>query len=120
MTELSTDNGIFFLDNEDMIKNPTNMKTPPPPMWGDILEEDLYDDTVPFYDHELHLLEKNARMKQMSEMERNGKNPPGSSGSGMKLKRKVIYVYENDNDNTIGKKQDSSVLANAGGSMVEG
>jgi len=37
------DNGILFQDDNYRIYNPTNMKTPPPPMWGDILEEDLYD-----------------------------------------------------------------------------
>jgi hypothetical protein len=39
------DNGIMFLDNFQRIYNPINQKTPPPPMWGDVLEEDLYDDT---------------------------------------------------------------------------
>ena len=39
------DNGILFLDNEDRIRNPVNMKTPPPPMWGDVIEEDYYDET---------------------------------------------------------------------------
>ena len=37
------DNGILFLDDDERIKNPQNQKTPPPPMWGDVLEEDLYD-----------------------------------------------------------------------------
>ena len=45
------DNGILFLDNFDRLKNPVNMKTPPPPMWGEVLEEDLYDNNTPFYDH---------------------------------------------------------------------
>lgn len=46
MTELSDpDNGIYFLDNDDRLYNPRGQKTPPPPMWGDILEEDLYDDS---------------------------------------------------------------------------
>ena len=53
ITQLTDDNGIFFLDNDYMIRNPTNQKTPPPPMWGEVLEEDLYDDSIPFYDHEL-------------------------------------------------------------------
>lgn len=46
------DNGIVFLNDEDRIWNPRNEKTPPPPMFGEILEEDLYDDSVPFYDHD--------------------------------------------------------------------
>ena len=46
VTELSDpDNGILFLDNEQRLWNPMNQKTPPPPMWGDVLEEDLYDDS---------------------------------------------------------------------------
>ena len=49
------DNGIVFVDNRDVLRNPTNMKTPPPPMWGDVLEEDLYDDSQPFYDHDLNM-----------------------------------------------------------------
>ena len=52
MTELSqVDNGIMFLDNYDAIVNPTNMKTPPPPVWGDPLDEDDYDGTEEFYAH---------------------------------------------------------------------
>ena len=39
------DNGILFLDNRDILRNPVNAKTPPPPMWGDVLEEDLYDNS---------------------------------------------------------------------------
>ena len=37
------DNGIMFLNDYDRIVNPVNQKTPPPPMWGEVLEEDLYD-----------------------------------------------------------------------------
>lgn len=43
LSVMTPDNGIFFLDNEARIVNPVNMKTPPPPMWGETLEEDLYD-----------------------------------------------------------------------------
>ena len=53
MTELSqVDNGILFLDNYDKIVNPTNMKTPPPPIWGVDIEEDFFDDNEDFYNHE--------------------------------------------------------------------
>ena len=53
MTELSDpDNGILFLDNFDQLRNPVNAKTPPPPMWGEVLEEDLYDSNTPFYNHD--------------------------------------------------------------------
>ena len=71
------------------------MKTPPPPMWGEVLEEDLYDDSEPFYDHELHRREFAARKQHLEEVER--KHPARASstdGAAPKLKRKVIYVYE--------------------------
>jgi hypothetical protein len=44
------DNNITFLDNGSRIVNPLNMKTPPPPMWGEILEEENYDPNEDFYD----------------------------------------------------------------------
>jgi hypothetical protein len=37
------DNDIMFLDNRDRVFNPVNVRTPPPPMWGDPMEEDNYD-----------------------------------------------------------------------------
>jgi hypothetical protein len=46
------DNNITFLDNGYRIVNPENMKTPPPPMWGEILEEENYDPNEEFYDDE--------------------------------------------------------------------
>ena len=102
MTELSDpDNGIYFLDNEDRLYNPRNEKTPPPPMWGEVLEEDLYDNNTPFYDHELAQMEKKARIKKEQDMY---KLLPRSTASqmdderGPKLKRKVIYVLENPRD----------------------
>ena len=49
MTPLTPDNGIKFLNEGSLIKNPVNMQTPPPPMWGDVLEEELYDPSQPFY-----------------------------------------------------------------------
>jgi len=48
------DNSIVFDDNHQRIYNPVNQKTPPPPMWGDVLEEDLYDPNTPFYDEEMN------------------------------------------------------------------
>lgn len=35
-----------------MIVNPINVKTPPPPLWGEILEEENYDPDEDFYNHE--------------------------------------------------------------------
>mmetsp|Transcript_77 Transcript_77/g.94 ORF Transcript_77/g.94 Transcript_77/m.94 type:complete len:89 (+) Transcript_77:619-885(+) len=48
---LDPDNQILFLDNGARIKNPTNVKTPPPPMWGDVIEEDDFDPNEEFYNH---------------------------------------------------------------------
>lgn len=31
-------------------------------MWGEILEEDLYDENTPFYDEDLVLKEQRARL----------------------------------------------------------
>lgn len=50
ITPLTPDNGIKFLNNAQIIRNPIGMKTPPPPMWGE--EETDYGDfeNQPFYD----------------------------------------------------------------------
>jgi len=99
MTEYSDpDNGIYFLNNDEKIYNPRNEKTPPPPMWGDDLEEDLYDDSTPFYDDDLAQMEKKARIKKEQDMYRMLPRSTASSMDGEKgprLKRKVIYVLEN-------------------------
>ena len=49
---MDPDNNIMFLDNGSRIVNPINVKTPPPPMWGEILEEENYDPNEEFYDHQ--------------------------------------------------------------------
>ena len=46
------DNNIFFLDNGMRIMNPINARTPPPPLWGEILEEENYDSSEEFYNHD--------------------------------------------------------------------
>lgn len=48
---MGPDNNILFLDNGYKITNPTNVKTPPPPMWGEEIEEDYFDPNEDFYDH---------------------------------------------------------------------
>ena len=71
------------------------MKTPPPPMRGEVLEEDLYDNREPFYDHGLQQREFAARKNKLEDLQL--KHPPRASstdGPAPKLKRKVIYVYE--------------------------
>ena len=47
---MDPDNQIMFLDNGSRIVNPINAKTPPPPMWGEALEEENYDPSEEFYD----------------------------------------------------------------------
>ena len=47
----------MFLDNGSKIINPINVRTPPPPMWGDIIEEDDFDPDEDFYNHEQALFE---------------------------------------------------------------
>lgn len=60
------DNKILFLDNGSRIINPVNAKTPPPPLWGEILEEENYDPNEEFYDHEKAEAERKRR-NQMEE-----------------------------------------------------
>ena len=81
------DNQIMFLDNGRRILNPINAKTPPPPMWGEILEEENYDPSEEFYDHE----KAEAERRRRAIMEEKRKR-----FEGKKLKRKVVYVYESD------------------------
>ena len=74
ISELSqVDNGILFLDNGDKIVNPTNMKTPPPPIWGTVLEEDNYDSSEDFYNHDVAMkaLEK-RRKEELAKLEAKG------------------------------------------------
>ena len=49
---MGPDNHIMFLDNGSRIYNPTNVRTPPPPMFGEEIEEDFYDPSEDFYNHE--------------------------------------------------------------------
>jgi hypothetical protein len=97
------DNGILFVDDWNRVVNPRNEKTPPPPMWGEVLEEDLYDDTQLFYDHNAavqslqkqqfkmnHMMDQDRKIRQALEDGR-----PQDVDS-KRLKRKVIYVYEDE------------------------
>ena len=62
LTEISQiDNGIMFLDNGEKLIQPKGMPTPPPPMWGAVLEEEKYDKSAPFYDHEKSMAEMKMR-----------------------------------------------------------
>ena len=57
------DNGILFLDNEQRIVNPINVRTPPPPKWGEPIEEDYWDPNEEFYNHEKAREEMSRRKK---------------------------------------------------------
>ena len=41
---LTPDNNIWFIDNENIVRNPRPERTPPPPIWG---EEEEVDEHVP-------------------------------------------------------------------------
>ena len=96
LTPLTPDNGIRFLNNGLNIVNPNLCKTPPPPMWGDILEEENYDKTQPFYIHKPD--------PQMEEMQRRIQERVQSGEVSEEdskryvLKKKVVYAYELDHD----------------------
>ena len=62
LTALSQpDNGILFLDNDERIFDPKNMKTPPPPKWGEPIEEDFYDPAEEFFNADKARQEKEKR-----------------------------------------------------------
>ena len=58
---MDPDNNIMFLDNGSRIVNPTNVRTPPPPFWGEEIEEDFYDENEEFYNHEKAIEEQIKR-----------------------------------------------------------
>jgi hypothetical protein len=55
------DNNIVFLDNGSKIVNPINVRTPPPPMWGEEIEEDYFDPDEDFYNHDEAMKEQVKR-----------------------------------------------------------
>jgi hypothetical protein len=127
LTALSQfDNGILFLDNDERIYDPKNIKTPPAPKWGEPLEEDNWDPTEDFFNEEKAKVEMERRkeeaMKNYERMQRANKSQPlnsnlyssaqqrtdgadasrrsqaGSGSKRLKLKRRVIYTYEEVSD----------------------
>ena len=84
---MSPDNGIYFSDNGQLVKNPTNSKTPPPPLWGAPLEEDNYDMTQPFYDG------KKAAQAELNRRIAN-KETEFDDSKNYKIKAKIVYTYE--------------------------
>ena len=95
-TPLTPDNGITFLNNGSFVINPYNCRTPPPPLWGTVIEEDLYDKNQPFYSHKPDTTDKQAEMR-LQQLIKAGELPDDNS-KRYKLKKKVIYTYELDDD----------------------
>lgn len=85
---MDPDNQILFLDNGSRIVNPINAKTPPPPLWGEVLEEENYDPNEEFYDDQRAKQEMRIRNELKKQAEQEGK----------KLKKKVLYVIESDSE----------------------
>lgn len=78
-----------------------NAKTPPPPLWGEILEEENYDPSEEFYDHD----RAEAEMRRRKIMEEKKKR-----FDGKKLKRKVVYVYESDESDKEQQPEDTGLI----------
>ena len=71
------------------------MKTPPPPVWGETLEEDDYDDSQPFYAHNDAMERLKERKRQeLAKLEAAGGKTQSQRAKILKLKRKVVYTYE--------------------------
>ena len=49
MPPISRDNQILFINHGQMIRHPSERKTPPPPKWGED-ENEGYNPREPFYD----------------------------------------------------------------------
>ena len=71
------------------------MKTPPPPIWGETLEEDDYDENSKFYDHSEAMEQfKERKLKELAKLEQNGGRTQSQRAKILKLKRKIVYTYE--------------------------
>ena len=86
----------MFLDNYQKIVNPKGMPTPPPPMWGTLLEEDNYDPKAEFYNHDKAIAEMAKRGKSVQQINSIQNDKPSSKR--LKLKKKVVYTYEYASD----------------------
>ena len=64
-------------------------------MFGEILEEDLYDNSQAFYDHDAAMVEFEKRRFKLKPIEG---RLPAISQDGKKLTKKIVYVYEKDDD----------------------
>ena len=62
MPPISRDNQILFINHGQMIRHPSERKTPPPPKWGED-ENEGYNPREPFYDKrkDPHTFSKSTR-----------------------------------------------------------
>ena len=88
----------MFLDNGSRIVNPINVRTPPPPMFGEDIEEDFYDDSEDFYNHERAMEEQRVRYGLLPKPKKTG------TERTKRLKKKIVYVYESDSSDEENKK----------------
>ena len=88
MPPCTPDNGILFLNNDIRVTNPTMAKTPPPPMWGDVIEEDLYDYSQPFYDS------KKAAEAIFKQRQLEGLADKKASNRSYKVKAQLVFDLE--------------------------
>jgi len=68
-------------------------------MWGEVLEEDLYDANTPFYDDDLNkklTQQREANIQYMLEQDRQIRELEGNIPPSRTVKRKIIYVYEDE------------------------
>lgn len=81
------------------------MPTPPPPLWGTLLEEENYDPKEEFYNHEKALIE--LRRRKSEALKKSFINPESTPRSKrLKLKKKVIYTYEYSDDSGSDKEKE--------------
>ena len=74
-------------------------------MWGDTLEEDDYDGTEDFYNHQTALKQlKERKEKELARLETNGVRTASQRAKILKLKRKVVYTYEYSDESDGEKK----------------
>lgn len=102
---MTPDNGITFLDNGSFVKNPTNCKTPPPPLWGAVLEEDLYDNSQPFYDAEKAA--KAEMERRLAQKIKDGEIT-AEEKKKFKIKRQIVYTIDKDESPTVNDYQEPS------------
>lgn len=83
------------------------MKTPPPPIWGEPVEEDDFDPNEEFYNHDKAL----SQMKEKQGVK--SVQSTKSKGEGkLKLRKRVVYTYEYGNSSDEENDKNAAVLEN--------